>query len=386
MPQLVKKFRILVASPSDVIEERETINSVIDELNSTYGSRNNLIIEIVKWESHSAPGISISHTQDLIDDDFGSNYDLFLGVLWKKFGTKTINYDSGTEQEFRNAHQRFIDDPNSLQILFYFKMTAIPVDEIDIEQFSKIKNFKSELGSLNVFYWQYNTIEEFQRFLRIHIPKRIDLLNKLIESPVLVDKNDVIVETKDKVSDDNEELGIIDLNYIIEESFSYSTESLSRITQATEWIGEEMKKKTVEIERLTAKGDVARKALNDWFERSAKMMTDFASRLEPEVSVFETNFQQGIDAISKLILLYDAGDGLFESQKEEIKQSLEGLVSSIESGVEGMEVFLNSISNLPRMQKDFNKARRVAETAVFEILASMKVISNLSLEVLKSIV
>ncbi|MCH7827146.1 MAG: hypothetical protein IIC75_04100 [Bacteroidetes bacterium] len=179
MPQSIDKYKILVASPSDVLDERESIDEVIIELNRTYGTRANLILELIKWETHTAPAASETDVQDLIDKDLGSDYDLFIGILWKEFGTPTDKYNSGTEQEFRNAHQRFKQDTKSLQILFYFKnSTPLSLSEIDPLQLKEVNKFKSELGNNGIYYWNYNTIEELQRFLRIHIPMRIDELRK----------------------------------------------------------------------------------------------------------------------------------------------------------------------------------------------------------------
>ena len=48
MPELISKYKIFLASPSDLSEERESINQVIDELNLTFGNQNNLVLELQK--------------------------------------------------------------------------------------------------------------------------------------------------------------------------------------------------------------------------------------------------------------------------------------------------------------------------------------------------
>ena len=80
-------------------------------------------------------------TQQIINQDFGDDYDIFIGIIWKKFGTKTEVAESGTEEEFLRALKRFENGEN-IQILFYFKSEPIPFDEINPEQILKIKNFK----------------------------------------------------------------------------------------------------------------------------------------------------------------------------------------------------------------------------------------------------
>jgi hypothetical protein len=124
MPTLIEKYKVFLASPGDLANDRQSIEEVISELNTTYGSRNNLIIELVKWETHSAPAASNSDVQSVIDNDIKLDYDLFIGILWARFGTPTNKFESGTEQEFYNAYEIHKKTPNSVQILFYFNVSG----------------------------------------------------------------------------------------------------------------------------------------------------------------------------------------------------------------------------------------------------------------------
>ena len=119
----------------------------------SYGSQNNWFLEVVKWETNSAPGISKGHIQDLISTDIGNDYDLFIGLMWMKFGTPTAAAGSGTEEEFYHALKRFQNEPDSLQILFYFKDT-LPNSLEDINPFElkKINEFKEKIADENVLF------------------------------------------------------------------------------------------------------------------------------------------------------------------------------------------------------------------------------------------
>ena len=81
MPEIVKKYKVFLASPSDLLEDRASIDEVIKELNLTFGEQNNLVIELMKWETHSAPGASVKHQQALINKDIDGDYDLFIGLM-----------------------------------------------------------------------------------------------------------------------------------------------------------------------------------------------------------------------------------------------------------------------------------------------------------------
>src|SRR6266850_1498313 len=116
--------RVFVASPSDVRVERDSMPSVINELNHTLealvphaASR----LELVRWETHSFPGMG--RPQGLINEQIGE-FDIFVGILWQRFGTPTGKADSGTEEEFRRAYEKWLKEGRP-HILLYFNVAQI---------------------------------------------------------------------------------------------------------------------------------------------------------------------------------------------------------------------------------------------------------------------
>ena len=98
--RMVEKITIVLASPSDLSEERKMIKNLVDSFNTTY-MRNNICIDLRMWEN-STPGMNINGPQGRIDDDLGiDEADLFICMYWKKIGTKLQNENvAGTEHEF----------------------------------------------------------------------------------------------------------------------------------------------------------------------------------------------------------------------------------------------------------------------------------------------
>ncbi|RLD91267.1 MAG: hypothetical protein DRJ13_17550 [Bacteroidetes bacterium] len=69
--------------------------------------------------------------------------------------------DSGTEEEFDRAFDRFNRAPGSLQILFYFKSTSpLNLQEIVPSELEKVNAFKLRLGDEGTLYWHYSSIED----------------------------------------------------------------------------------------------------------------------------------------------------------------------------------------------------------------------------------
>lgn len=387
MPELISKYRIFLASPSDLLDERESITDVINELNLTYGNPNNIVLELLKWETNSAPAISKYEVQNIINDDIPT-YDLFIGLLWMRFGTPTKEFGSGTEEEFSIAYTKFKENNNSLQILFYFK-NAPPksLEDINPEQLSKVKDFKLTLGDKNVLFWDYNSKDELTRFLRLHIPTRIENL-KSKNKYLVVDDNNTLEIKKIEVQEIEEELGIIDYQEFIEEYFAVSTQSLKRISEATVWIGIEMNKKTSEINKLVAKNknqQISFKVQRNIYERTSESMNNFANRIEPEIPIYINNFEKGIDSFLKLIMIFKSDFDDKNNDIIEASDSLDYLIIQIELSLINLKEFLTSIEQLPKMSKELNSAKRNVANKLSDFISKLEMSVILGKEVHKNI-
>lgn len=383
MPSTITKYKIFLASPSDVQDERDSIDDVIKELNLTFGKERDIHLELLKWETHSAPAIAINHPQEIINTDLGQDYDLFIGLIWKKFGTPTNEADSGTEEEFLNAYNRFLENPNSLQILFYFNSKPVSMNDMNPEQLLKIQNFRKDIGNKkNVLYWEYQDTQQLNSFLRIHIPQRIKELRKNEQNKV------AIVEPKEVLEVENlkEEFGLIDYQEMIEDNILESTESLTRISEATKWIGDQLNKKTDEINAMTANGNhPGRKKLKTYFIRTAKVMDNYANRIEPEIPIFQEYFEKGIDALTNVINISRNDLNVNQKEIEETNESLSSLINGITLSIESLENFLKSVNDLPRMSKELNKAKSNVGMKLEDLLHNLKISLSIGIELKKSL-
>ncbi|MFA4851761.1 MAG: DUF4062 domain-containing protein [Bacteroidales bacterium] len=354
MAKEILKYTIFLASPNDLSEERQAVDEVVKELNLTYGQKNNIVLEVLKWETHSAPGISLNHQQEIINMDIGDEYDIFIGLLWKKFGTKTKSSDSGTEEEFMNAYNRFTNNHDNIQILFYFK-TSSPksLNELNPEEFLKVEKFKNNISQKNVYYWEFDTTENLKNFLRIHIPKRIETIS---EAQDLSIKRQTIIKTD---TSNEDELGLFDYTEIFENAVSIALNSLGKITEATEWIGHKISEKAEEITRISKSSNPNSIVIKEVFKRTAILMNDYSSRINIETPIFYANFEETIKAGSNIINLTDDfyQDNTI-SDLEDTKESIFQLETGINQAVIGMTGFYDSVKELPRIQKEINLAKR----------------------------
>src|SRR5688500_12939403 len=108
------------ASPGDVAEERALLEDVIRELNITWSRNLGLRIDLIRLETHSYHIASL-YPQSAINEQFGDDYDIFVGMMWIRYGNPTLSNESGTEEVFEKAYARHKAFPNAVKIMFYFK-------------------------------------------------------------------------------------------------------------------------------------------------------------------------------------------------------------------------------------------------------------------------
>lgn len=354
MAKQITKYSIFLASPSDLEEERYAVEDVVSELNLTYSPANNIVIELLKWETHSAPGISNFHPQKIISQDIGNDYDLFLGVIWKKFGTPTDEAESGTQEEFNNAIKKYNSNNSSLQILFYFK-NAVPktINEINPEELIKIRDFKKSLNDHKMLYSEFNTIEDFKSSLRIHIPKR---LNDLIENQKNHNPEPLSFTVKKLEEND---LGILDYEEMFVSSINDSNLALARITEYTESVGKEIEEKANQLTKISQSSQPNKVVINEIMKRTAKILNNYSNRLETETPIYYNSFEDAIKAGTNIINLSDE----FYTENtlndlEQAKKNIFILRKNTPLAIGGMTNFYTSIKSLPRIQVDINQAKK----------------------------
>lgn len=95
----MRELRVFVASPS-VPAERKALARVVDEVNQTHGQPPGYRLDLLRWETHAAPGAG--HPQPLINELIGS-YDIFIGLMWRRFGTPASTCASASTAFSRRA-------------------------------------------------------------------------------------------------------------------------------------------------------------------------------------------------------------------------------------------------------------------------------------------
>lgn len=147
MIKSIQNIRVFLSSPSDVQVERSKVFKIADELNKNMSQVLGRRLEIVGWEE-VVPSIS-KYAQNVINEQIGE-YDIFLGILSIRFGTPTPTAGSGTEEEFNLAYDRY-KQGKLADICFFFKTDGFTANDIDIDQFTLVKEFKRKISEIGCY-------------------------------------------------------------------------------------------------------------------------------------------------------------------------------------------------------------------------------------------
>ena len=237
MPRQENVIVVFVASPSDLEPERNCLEEVIQELNQSWSRATGFRLELVRWETHGYPGVG-QDAQDVLNRELPNDPDIFIGLMWSRYGTETGRAGSGTEEEFNRALERHRQNPGSIGIMFYFKDAPLAPSEIDLDQLRRVVRFREKLGSEGTLYWRFKTPEDFEQLLRIHLSRQLQEF-KDVSDPRRATES---LATNQSAVSKNDELGLLDYCDLVDEHFNMLNEIAGRMVSEMELIGQKMQK------------------------------------------------------------------------------------------------------------------------------------------------
>jgi hypothetical protein len=135
MPFETQTYRVLIASPSDLAEERQVATDAINEWNAQHAAAESIVLLPIKWESHAVPTSGI-RPQQAINNQLVRTADLLIGMFGTRLGTNTGVAVSGTVEEI----DQFVSSRKPTML--YFSSRPIRPDQIDLKQLEQLREFK----------------------------------------------------------------------------------------------------------------------------------------------------------------------------------------------------------------------------------------------------
>ena len=365
---------VFVASPSDVDEERDRLEDVVRELNTAWARHLGIRLELIRWETDAYPSFG-DDPQAVINEQMPQDFDLFIGIMWYRFGTPTGRAGSGTVEEFQRAKDRYDANPDALQLMIYFKDSPAPVppSQLDAKQLASISEFRSSLGNEGGLYWSFQTTDEFEKLVRLHLTRHIQAWQSKASiarpSSASIEEMTTTKDASDQDGDD--EIGLLDLMEQFEDEFSTLEEITERIASATVEIGEKMNARAAETTEFAAGPDAQnRKAAKRLVAKAAADMDQYVHRMELELPLFSQHLNAGLNALTRAAALSIE----FNIEKEDLEQAKD-TVSSIRefrdtmSTVEGqIAIFRETVAALPRMTTVLNRSKRAMVNVIQRLI------------------
>lgn len=189
-PETLLTYHIFLASPGDMLDERQLVRKFFESYNRNIANRNGLEFKVVDWENYSTSGVG--RTQALITeqtlDEYRASLVLVIGLLGQRFGTPTAQYESGTEEEFDTAIKFRTQQGAWPEIKWFFRQTWGKQGQPGnlkalieaTEQWQKVETFKQRLTTNDppLYTKDFPGTDEFEAIFRqdlelwLHDPKR----------------------------------------------------------------------------------------------------------------------------------------------------------------------------------------------------------------------
>lgn len=141
---------IFIASPGDLNEERRKFHESVFEINRLKAEHFGFQLVPLGWED-TLPGKG--RPQELINHDIES-CELFVLLLWKRWGTPTGKYSSGTEEEFEFARRLSEGARAKPAIWLYFKKVPDDMMADPGPQLRQVLRFRTRIEEERSFLYR----------------------------------------------------------------------------------------------------------------------------------------------------------------------------------------------------------------------------------------
>ncbi|MBO1052744.1 MAG: DUF4062 domain-containing protein [Dolichospermum sp. DET73] len=170
MPVEAKIYRVLIASPSDVTDERKIIREEVHRWNAMHAVDMKIILMPIGWETDATPDLRESG-QEVINRQLVDTCDILIGVFWTRLGTPTALGGTGTEVEIGRARNE------GKRCMVYFSDEPVSPSEIDIKQYEQVQEYWRKLQPTGLAN-RYKTIEDFRKIVLLHINSAVSEITR----------------------------------------------------------------------------------------------------------------------------------------------------------------------------------------------------------------
>lgn len=161
MAAIALKLKVMIASPSDVTDDRDAVEQAIHDWNISHSDRRGVVLVPWRWETSAVPKLGAT-AQEVINSQGVDQADIIIAIFGSRLGTETASFDSGTVEEVERALRQ--EKPVHL----YFSSAPLP-STVDTVQLEALREFKASMLNRGLL-GEYATLTE----LNMEVWKALD--------------------------------------------------------------------------------------------------------------------------------------------------------------------------------------------------------------------
>jgi hypothetical protein len=161
MPFPAIGINVMIASPSDVPQERQAARDLIHQWNDTNAQDRRIVLLPMGWESHSSPRMG-DRPQAIINSQLLDHCDLLVAIFWTRLGTSTGDAASGTVEEITKHVAA------GKTAMVYFSNTPVPPGSINHDQYEAVKAYRTQCMQQGLFH-EFSSLNQFRDDFRKHL-------------------------------------------------------------------------------------------------------------------------------------------------------------------------------------------------------------------------
>ncbi|MBA4352455.1 MAG: hypothetical protein C0427_14570 [Rhodobacter sp.] len=350
----VQQVLIFLSSPGELVQERDLVVAVCDEINLDSGAREGFHLQVIRWETHAFPTAS-ERSQQAINLQIGDDYDIFLGLMGTRFGSSTGKYGSGTQEEFEEAHERYVQS-GSPEIMFYFFGGTTEFSSLDLDQIRNREDFRKSVQDRGILTWTYKNSIELRSYLHRHIQLTVrKLLQKkeLAEGPT--DASYVQTETSafdpltswNRLVSTDADIALTELAHSLTSDMNTATGSLSDLNRIVSDLGRRIKRASEKLSRSSGTEAQRMTTFVKVMEDVVKDLQKYESQLRRLIPQVYHPLEAAFSNLERMKNISSSTSTHSELVNGLRNQVMEAFASEVPAVVEKVVEFRNSIENWP---------------------------------------
>lgn len=376
MARQVRIIDVFLSSPSDLDFERNLVKRAAHDWNVLRGAATGCHINILTWEDAVAPALS-DRPQAVINEAIGDEYDVFLGMMWGRFGSPTGVAESGTVEEFDRALDRYRRG-DALRLAMIFKTAPIPQSNLSGEQFDRVQAFKKRFADEGGLYREFADEDSLRKIISRILEDIAAAHGSLGGSESATSQPDGTLSASDRQEGTQPEaaagdragpyqdMGLFELNEKIEEVVEAQTDFLEEMTNINRIHTLAIDQANSEMQALASFGNANQTTLRKPIGAITKSMNELATFLERNVPDFKARDDELIDLTAVAL---DISKDFAESEDgaDSLRSAVLGLIATMSQNRDSLRDLIGTVRASPRMTTDYNKAKKRL-SAIQEVL------------------